>query len=26
MKEHRMAVTAVRVTQDDLECVSSGSD
>ncbi|KAA6403443.1 MAG: hypothetical protein EZS28_001035 [Streblomastix strix] len=26
MKEHRMAVTAAWVTQDDLECVSSGSD
>ncbi|KAA6325066.1 MAG: hypothetical protein EZS28_054115, partial [Streblomastix strix] len=26
MKEYRMAVTAVRVTQDDLECVRSGSD
>ncbi|KAA6380113.1 MAG: putative WD repeat domain 16, partial [Streblomastix strix] len=26
MKEHRIAVTAVRVTQVDLECVSSGSD
>ncbi|KAA6358464.1 MAG: hypothetical protein EZS28_046010 [Streblomastix strix] len=26
MKEHRMAVTAVRITQNDLECVSSGSD
>ncbi|KAA6359749.1 MAG: putative WD repeat domain containing protein, partial [Streblomastix strix] len=26
MKEHRMAVTVVWVTQDDLECVSSRSD
>ncbi|KAA6373538.1 MAG: putative flagellar associated protein, partial [Streblomastix strix] len=26
MKEHIMAVTAVWVTQNDLECVSSGSD
>ncbi|KAA6390581.1 MAG: hypothetical protein EZS28_013896 [Streblomastix strix] len=25
-KENRMAVTTLRVTQDDLECVSSGSD
>ncbi|KAA6392390.1 MAG: hypothetical protein EZS28_012081 [Streblomastix strix] len=26
MKEHRMDVIAVRITQDDLECASSGSD
>ncbi|KAA6382939.1 MAG: hypothetical protein EZS28_021532 [Streblomastix strix] len=26
MMEHRMAVTALRVTHDELECVRSGSD